>query len=233
MIPCAVILQSGGNVRASIWSLVLHAGLFAKGILLLLFAVSIWCWAVIGNRLRLYSRVEKADRKFLESFRKLAPGADCRLLCDQHPESLLAKVAMAGQRTLDQLKPDASLAPTARHDLARHAMDRSATDETAALERHVGFLATTGSVSPFVGLLGTVWGVMSAFLNIGAQGSASLVVVAPGIAEALIATVAGLGAAIPAVVGYNHILGRLRELSQSTQQFTSEFLDRRLGGTAS
>ena len=233
MIPGAVILQSGGNVRASIWSLVLHAGLFAKGILLLLFAVSIWCWAVIGNRLRLYSRVEKADRKFLESFRKLAPGADCRLLCDQHPESLLAKVAMAGQRTLDQLKPDASLAPTARHDLARHAMDRSATDETAALERHVGFLATTGSVSPFVGLLGTVWGVMSAFLNIGAQGSASLVVVAPGIAEALIATVAGLGAAIPAVVGYNHILGRLRELSQSTQQFTSEFLDRRLGGTGS
>ena len=74
MIP-GVILQSGGNVRASIWSLVLHAGLFAKGILLLLFVVSIWCWAVIGNRLRLYSRVEKADRRFLESFRKLAPGA--------------------------------------------------------------------------------------------------------------------------------------------------------------
>ena len=232
MIP-GVILQSGGNVRASIWSLVLHAGLFAKGILLLLFVVSIWCWAVIGNRLRLYSRVEKADRRFLESFRKLAPGADCRLVCDQHPESLLAKVAMAGQRTLDRLKADASLAQTARHDLARHAMERSAGEETAVLERHVGFLATTGSVSPFVGLLGTVWGVMSAFLNIGAQGSASLVVVAPGIAEALIATVAGLGAAIPAVVGYNHTLGRLRELSQATQQFTSEFLDRRLGGTAS
>jgi biopolymer transport protein TolQ len=233
MIPAAVILQSGGNVRASIWSLVLHAGLFAKGILLLLFGVSIWCWAVIGNRLRLYSRVEKADRRFLESFRKLAPGADCRLLCDQHPESLLAKVAMSGQRTLDQLKPDSSLPASARHDLARHAMDRSAADETAALERHVGFLATTGSVSPFIGLLGTVWGVMSAFLNIGAQGSASLVVVAPGIAEALIATVAGLGAAIPAVVGYNHILGRLRELSQGTQQFTSEFLDRRMGGAGS
>ena len=228
MIPAAVILQ-GGNVRASIWSLVLHAGLFAKGILLLLFGVSIWSWAVIGDRLRLYSRVEKADRAFLVSFRKLAPGADCRLLCDQHPESLLARVALAGQRTLDQLRPDASHPAAARHDLARHAMDRCAADETARLERHVGFLATTGSVSPFVGLLGTVWGVMSAFLNIGAQGSASLVVVAPGIAEALISTVAGLGAAIPAVVGYNHCLGRLRELSQGTQQFTSEFLDRRPG----
>ena len=233
MIPAAVILQSGGNVRASIWSLVLHAGLFAKGILLLLFGISIWCWAVMGNRLRLYSRVEKADRRFLESFRKLAPGADCRLLCDQHPESLLAKVAMAGQRVLDQNKPDSAVAAGARLDLARHAMERSATDEVTTLERHVGFLATTGSVSPFIGLLGTVWGVMSAFLNIGAQGSASLVVVAPGIAEALIATVAGLGAAIPAVVGYNHLLGRLRELTQATQQFTSEFLDRRLGSAPS
>lgn len=231
MVPGVLILQVGGNVRASIWSLVLHAGLFAKGILLLLFVVSIWCWAIIGNRLRLYSRVEKADRKFLESFRRLAPGADCRLLCDQHPDSLLAKVALAGQRALDQIKPDPSLPPMARLDVARHSMDRCAGDETARLERHVGFLATTGSVSPFVGLLGTVWGVMSAFLNIGAQGSASLVVVAPGIAEALIATVAGLAAAIPAVVGYNHCLGRLREMSHGTQQFTSEFLDRRLGGT--
>lgn len=233
MLPAALILQAGGNVRASIWSLIVHAGVFAKGILLLLFVVSIWCWAIIGNRLRLYSRVEKADRRFLEAFRKLAPGADCRLLCDQHPESLLARVALAGQRALEQHKPDPSLPTSARMDLARHAMDRSATDETARLERHVGFLATTGSVSPFIGLLGTVWGVMSAFLNIGAQGSASLVVVAPGIAEALIATVAGLAAAIPAVVGYNHCLGRLRELAQSTQQFTSEFLDRRMGGATS
>ena len=100
---------------------------------------------------------------------------------------------------------------------------------SARLERHVGFLATTGSVAPFIGLMGTVWGVMAAFVNIGAQGSASLVVVAPGIAEALIATVAGLAAAIPAVVGYNHCLGRLREIGNGAAQFTSEFLDRRLG----
>jgi biopolymer transport protein TolQ len=232
MVPSALILQVGGNVRASIWSLVVHAGPFAKGILLLLFGVSIWCWAVIGNRLRLYSRVESADRRFLASFRKLPAGGDCRLLCDQHPDSLLAKVALAGQRTLDQHKADPLQPPTVRYEVARHAMDRCAADETASLERHVGFLATTGSVSPFVGLLGTVWGVMSAFLNIGAQGSASLVVVAPGIAEALIATVAGLAAAIPAVVGYNHCLGRLREMSQATTQFTSEFLDRRPGSAA-
>ena len=80
-----------------------------------------------------------------------------------------------------------------------------------------------------IGLLGTVWGVMTSFVNIGAQGSATLVVVAPGIAEALIATIAGLAAAIPAVIAYNHCLGRLREAAQRAQQFAGEYLERRAG----
>jgi biopolymer transport protein TolQ len=120
-----------------------------------------------------------------------------------------------------------------RYEIAERAMDRAANEETAILERHVGFLATAGSVSPFIGLMGTVWGVMSSFLNIGVQGSASLVVVAPGIAEALIATVAGLAAAIPAVVAYNHFTTRLREFANNTSAFASEYLDRRLGGRTS
>jgi biopolymer transport protein TolQ len=109
-------------------------------------------------------------------------------------------------------------------------MERTAQDETNTLERHVGFLGTTGSVAPFIGLMGTVWGIMSAFVNIGAQGSASLVVVAPGIAEALITTIAGLAAAIPAVVAYNHFIGRVRDFMNHTAQFASEYLDRRAGG---
>ncbi|MGH7742716.1 MAG: MotA/TolQ/ExbB proton channel family protein, partial [Candidatus Eiseniibacteriota bacterium] len=172
------------------------------------------------------------DRAFRTLFRKLGSKADVRLLCEQHPDSVLARVAQAGQRALDQdLGEAGSLA--LKQDFAQRAMDRAASDQTSMLERHVGFLATAGSVSPFIGLMGTVWGVMSAFLNIGAQGSASLVVVAPGIAEALIATVAGLAAAIPAVVGYNHLLQRLREISNSAAQFAGELLDRRLGGAAS
>ena len=137
---------------------------------------------------------------------------------------------MSGQKALDQQAAAGSQAQV--YDIAQRTMDRSANEEAAALERHVGFLATTGSVSPFIGLMGTVWGVMTSFLNIGAQGSASLVVVAPGIAEALIATVAGLAAAIPAVVGYNHLLGKLRDITNATGQFTTEFLDRRAGGAA-
>jgi biopolymer transport protein TolQ len=228
MVLDAFLLQLGGNVRASIPSLVWSAGTFAKGVLFILLTMSVYSWAVLWNRLRLYARVQRADKTFLLAFRRLTANADCRLVCEQHPVSLLARVALAGQRSLDQHAPE-SESRAERSEIAQRAMGRSAEEEAASLERHVGFLATTGSVSPFIGLLGTVWGVMSAFLNIGAQGSASLVVVAPGIAEALIATVAGLAAAIPAVVGYNHLVGRLREFTHATASFASEFLDRRLG----
>jgi len=225
----AWILLAGAVGRGTVPALIGSAGPFAKSILLILLAMSIYSWAVIWNRLRLYARVEREDREFLGVFRRLPPSSDFRLVCEQHPQSLIARVAISGQRALDQHPADAGGSVALRYEIAQRAMDRSASEESARLERHVGFLATTGSVSPFIGLAGTVWGVMSAFLNIGAQGSASLVVVAPGIAEALIATVAGLGAAIPAVVAYNHLLGRLRDLSNGTAQFASEYLERRLG----
>jgi biopolymer transport protein TolQ len=220
------LLQWSGGARATVPALIAASGPFAKVVLVILLIMSVYSWAVIWNRARLYARVAGADRAFLGAFRRLPPHADLRLVCDQHPNSLLAKVAISGQRTLEQV---GSGTPALRAEVAQRAMDRTAAEETARLERHVGFLATTGSVSPFIGLMGTVWGVMTSFLNIGAQGSASLVVVAPGIAEALIATVAGLAAAIPAVVGYNHLLGRLRDFANSTGQFGNEFLDPRLG----
>lgn len=228
LISTLVLQLGGGGVRASIPSLVMHAGPFSKAILILLVVLSVYSWAVIWNRLRLYTSIEKADKAFLTAFRALPPGADLTLATQQHAGSLLARLALAGQRTLDQHTVE-SVGTAARIDLAQRAMDRAAADEVTTLERHIGFLATTGTVSPFIGLLGTVWGVMAAFVNIGAQGSATLVVVAPGIAEALIATIAGLAAAIPAVIGYNHLLGRLRDFTQSAAQLTGEFLDRRLG----
>ena len=229
MVMTMVLLEAGG-LRASIPSLVIGASLFSKVVLALLLVLSVYSWAVIWNRMRLYSRVERADATFLSAFRRLKPGAECRLLCEQHPNSLLARVSLSGQHWLDQHPRMADERRNERFESAQRAMDRSANEEAGVLERHVGFLATVGSVSPFIGLMGTVWGVMSAFLNIGSQGSASLVVVAPGIAEALIATVAGLAAAIPAVVSYNHLLGRLRELANGTGRFATEFLDHRLGG---
>jgi len=206
----AFILLLGGGARASVPALIAGAGPFAKAILIVLLAISVYSWAVIWSRMRLYARVERDDRRFLLAFRRLPPHSDPRVICEQHPPEAGGSVAL-------------------RYEIAQRAMDRAASEESAGLERHVGFLATAGSVSPFIGLMGTVWGVMSSFLNIGAQGSASLVVVGPGIAEALIATVAGLAAAIPAVVAYNHLLGRLRDLGNGTAAFASEYLERRLG----
>jgi biopolymer transport protein TolQ len=225
------VLSAGIGLKASVPALIGSSGPFAKGVLLLLLGVSAYSWAVIWNRLRLYARVERADREFLLAYRRLDPKADARLVCDQHANSLLARLAQAGMRALDHDLGAASSLPI-RYDFAHRAMDRALSEQSSKLESHVGFLATAGSVSPFIGLMGTVWGVMSAFMNIGAQGSASLVVVAPGIAEALIATVAGLAAAIPAVVGYNHLLARLRDISDAAAQFAGEFLDRKLGGSA-
>lgn len=224
-----VVLQLGGGVRSTIPSLVAHASLFSKGVLLLLLVMSVYTWAIIWDRLRLYARSQQQDAAFLSAYRRLPDTADCRLVAEQHPASVIARAALAGQRSLEQYSPE-HVGPAARWELAQHAMDRAANDEIASLEHHVGFLATTGSVAPFVGLMGTVWGVMVSFVNIGAQGSATLVVVAPGIAEALIATIAGLAAAIPAVIGYNHCLGRLREAGNRAASFATEFLDRRLGG---
>jgi biopolymer transport protein TolQ len=223
------LLQAAG-LRSSIPALVASAGLFSKGILLLLLVMSVYAWAVMWNRLRLYAKVERADREFLAAFRRLGPNQEFRLLCEQHPRSLLARVAMAGQKSLDQHPAGSGEARMERYESAHRSMERSVNEESAVLERHVGYLATVGSVSPFIGLLGTVWGVMSSFLNIGTQGSASLVVVAPGIAEALITTVAGLAAAIPAVVGYNHLLTRLRVIGSTSSTFVTEYLDRRTGG---
>ena len=223
-----ILMQIGVGGRASIPALIAHASPFSKFILLVLLAQSVYTWAVLWNRLRLYQRVRLRDAAFLTAWRKLPDGADCRLAADQHAGSVLARAALVGQRTLEQLPAD-KVPREARMELAHRAMDRAATDEVSTLEKHVGFLATTGSVAPFVGLLGTVWGVMVAFIDIGAQGSATLAVVAPGIAEALIATVAGLAAAIPAVIGYNHCLGRLRDFGDRAGQFSSEFVDRRMG----
>jgi len=233
MMPLTFMLQLGSGMRASVVSLVIHSSPFAKVILLGLLAVSIYCWAVIWNRLRLYGSIERSDRSFLDAFHRLGAGGNVRLLCDQHPQSALARVAREGHARFESPSgpppPPGVTRPLDERqwDLAQRAMERRAAEENERLESHVGVLATTGSVAPFVGLMGTVWGVMSAFLNIGTQGSASLVVVAPGIAEALIATVAGLAAAIPAVVAYNHCLARMRGFGHRAEVFISEFLDRR------
>ena len=224
----ALLMQFGGGGTSSIPGLIAQASPFSKAVLLLLMGMSVYSWGVLWDRLRLFGRVRVQDAHFLHSFRGTDNAADVKMAAMQHPVSVLAKAALAGQKASEQHTAEA-VGPAARFELVQRAMDRAADEAVNQLERHVGFLATTGSVAPFIGLMGTVWGVMVSFVNIGAQGSATLVVVAPGIAEALIATIAGLAAAIPSVIGYNHCLGKLREIGHGAAQFTSEYVDRRLG----
>lgn len=223
MLP-GIIAPLQAGVRASVPSLVMQSGTFNKLLLVLLLILSVATWAILVDRWRRIGAVMVADRRFRAAFRSAAGLGEVRLLATQHPLSLQARLAQDGLAHLWPRGEQPDLAPEAL-DLAQRSMERLRSDELDLIEKNVNFLATVGSVSPFIGLMGTVWGVMSAFLNIGVQGSASLVVVAPGIAEALIATVAGLAAAIPAVVGYNQLVGKLRTLSNDAATFVSEFID--------
>jgi len=213
------------DARTSVVSLILQAGAFAKAVLALLFVMSVVCWAIMWGRWRLLRRVTLADEAFARAFRARRGLGEVRLTAAQHPDSVLGRLAVTGLGVLSDRGRDAARADADSVELATRAMQRARVHEMEILERNLAFLATTGSVSPFVGLMGTVWGVMTAFLNIGVQGSASLIVVAPGIAEALIATLAGLAAAIPAVVGYNHFVSRVRSIDNLAAAFITEFAD--------
>jgi len=184
------------------------------------------------SRWRLYRRVEEANGRFLAIFR----GRD--RISDVYNElmairgSTLASVFEAGAREYEDLRALRLQSPQRRSaDLATDevetimaAMERVHAEEHVELAESTTFLATTANTAPFLGLLGTIWGVMDAFMDIGLSGSASLAVVAPGIAEALIATIVGLAAAIPAVVGYNYAGARLAKIDTIMSGFITEFL---------
>lgn len=212
-----------GLAEPGLGSVFADAGLFARAILFALALFSVASWAIMIDRWLALGRARRDIRRFLEESRKLRSGADLVALALRHPDNPLARVARAGQRELASRRrggePEAGAPSPAS---MQRAMEVAALEEASRLESRLGFLATTGSVSPFVGLLGTVWGIMNAFMRMGLQGNASLPVVAPGIAEALVATAAGLAAAIPAVIGYNYFLGRVRSLTLALDGFVME-----------
>jgi len=212
-----------------VWTLVAHAGAVSKFVLLCLAGFSVVSWAVMAERFRRFRRAERESRAFLDRFRK---GPGLAALDDDAAKlvwSPLAHIFRSGFREIS-LNPHPAPAGSGAltDDLA--AVDRmlrkSALVHQNDLERSLGFLATTASATPFIGLFGTVWGIMNAFRAIGTTGTASLAAYAPGIAEALVATAAGLAAAIPAVIGYNHFMGRLRGMDALVEEFIADFLHR-------
>src|SRR6266542_586342 len=212
-----------------------HVSGVAMGVLVLLAVFSLVSWAIILYKGMALQRAYSQSRTFLDVFRKSTKFSEVNSVCIQLQASPLVGVFQAGYQEVNQQvrgtgkeeKPAGAAArPTVRslESLSR-ALVRAATGEVTRLERRVTFLATTASVTPFIGLFGTVWGIMNAFENIGRMGSANLAVVAPGISEALITTAMGLAAAIPAAVFFNYYSSRVRVLTAMMDDFAMEFLN--------
>jgi len=207
----------------SLLNLVWDAGLVAKAILGVLLLFSIISWALMVEKWWQFRRVRGQTVGFLRAFREARRPSIAQVAAKKHRDSPLAAMYSAAyQEATDDPEDDGA---TERLDAAERAMRRTAVLEIARLERYLPFLATTASATPFIGLFGTVVGIMSAFHGIGAQGSASLAVVAPGISEALVATAAGLGAAIPAVMAYNFFVNRVKHWATEMDAFMLDLLN--------
>lgn len=233
-------LQTGGSAAPAgstgdIVELIRSGSVISQAVLVLLLVFSVASWAIILYKILAFRRMERQSSTFLDVFRRSTKFSEVQAVCATLKDSPLVGLFQAGYAELNaQLRtPPANPSPTAappRPTLRSltavdRALLRAASVEVNRLEKRVPFLATTASVTPFIGLFGTVWGIMAAFQNIGAQGSTDLAVVATPIAEALIATGMGLFAAIPAVYFYNHLTTKIKTYASEMDDFALEFLN--------
>jgi biopolymer transport protein TolQ len=215
--------------------MILHAGPVGQMVMLLLLFFSIVSWSIIFMKFRLFRKVRLDSEDFLETFWASGNLNEAGEVAGDYPYSPEAAVFTAGFTELKKINKIRSRSEENRGetlDMQLAAMDnlkralRKAEDiELNRLGSLLPFLATTGSATPFIGLFGTVWGIMVSFHDIGQRGSASLAVVAPGISEALVATAAGLAAAIPAVIFYNYFSNKLTNIQYNSQSFSTDFLN--------
>ena len=217
----AQVVGLGGATDFSLWKLFLRADWVVKSVIILLIAASIFSWALIFDKIRLFkninSSIEDFEKKFwksksAESFNNSLP------VKSDDPAILIFKSAMA---ELIKTKRQSSAVQSAR---VGRMLEISTDKEMRKIEKNFTFLATVGSTAPFIGLFGTVWGIMNSFQSIAISRNTSLAIVAPGIAEALFATALGLLAAIPAVVAYNKFNNDSIKYSQKLENFSKRFL---------
>jgi biopolymer transport protein TolQ len=209
------------------FKIILQASPIVQGVLLILLFFSVFSWAVIFFKRNTLKAAAARSKKFLEIFHKSRNLSEVDEAAKKYKGSPQAALFQAGYLELAYLSkgnPQTSITPTKLESLNR-ALIRASNAEISRLEKMMMFLATTGSVTPFIGLFGTVWGIMNAFTQLGVMRVATLDAVAPGIAEALIATALGLFAAIPAVVFYNLYLQRIKSVITDMEDFSLEFLN--------
>jgi biopolymer transport protein TolQ len=210
-------------VGGEIVDLVLQTGAVAKTALLILLIFSVVSWAVILSKWFLIKRARRQSGRFVHTFRRAQRMQDIASVADQFRPSPLVGVF---EGAIEEFKRQMGMSGGIRNLISiQRAMQIASSEEITRLERNVPWLAITGAVTPFIGLFGTVWGIIDAFHGLGTAGAATLRAVAPGISEALITTAAGLAAAIPAVIAYNLINASIREFAARNDDFTLEMLN--------
>jgi biopolymer transport protein TolQ len=222
--PSPLLPAAGNGHNGDYLMLVRQASPVVQAVLLLLLLFSVVSWAVILFKALEYGRARKTSLQFQEVFRKGRSLVDIHKAAAALSGCPLAEIFRHGYREIS-LQHGPERADKLDLDSLQRALLRGSNAEITRLERLNGFLATTATVTPFIGLFGTVWGIMSSFQAIGVQMNANLTTVAPGIAEALIATALGLFAAIPAVIFYNLLLNKLKVLIALMEDFSLEFLN--------
>jgi len=230
--------QLGNEVELGVFSMVARAGFVVQLVLITLLFMSVMTWAIIFYKWRMFRQAERENHRFHNLFLNQQRLSLIHEGAENMTFSPVASIFRAGyielvrvSRSRQQqpqnfpVEPAGLIKEVAGTENISRALSKAAETELTRLEKALPFLATTGSTAPFIGLFGTVWGIMNAFRSIGLAGSASLISVAPGISEALVATAAGLAAAIPAVVGYNFFIQKIRVLDNDMGTFTAEFLN--------
>jgi len=210
-------------LQVNLWDMVGQATPLTFGVLLILLILSIFSWTIIFAKWSAFRRARRADARFIRAFRK-ANGLEAVMVASEQfrPSPLVALFDFAYDEVTRQVKSRG----TVNNKVAlERTLQLGTSEELAKLERNMSWLATTASVSPFIGLFGTVLGIIRSFQQLGAQGSSSLRAVGPGISEALIATAVGLLAAIPAAIAFNQFGHAIKEMGARMDDFTLEFLN--------
>lgn len=209
----------------SAWHAIMSAGLVVKFTFLILVGMSLFSWMIIFAKQRGFGQVFKANKKFLDAFWNAETMDEIYDNKEKYSKSNIAEVFMVGFKEIKKIRGSEKDTMMTKSEILERSLTNSVENEILKIERRLSFLATTGSTAPFIGLFGTVWGIMSSFQKIGLMKSASLAVVAPGISEALIATAVGLAAAIPASIAFNHFIGKIKKMEHDLNSYAADLVN--------
>ena len=215
------VVGLGGTNDFSLWQLFLRADFVVKAVILLLIASSIFSWALIFDKVRLFRRIDQSTRSFEDKFWKSKSAEAFYKSLPNKTEDPLTIIFKSAMSELIKTKSKSSAVQSAR---VERVLEVSTDNQLKSVEKNFTYLATIGSTAPFIGLFGTVWGIMNSFQSIAISRNTSLAIVAPGIAEALFATALGLLAAIPAVIAYNKFNSDTKNYTARLDNFSKRFL---------